>query len=77
LDLDIRKIASSSAPSRNFLIDLSANRIKQKDKMHVAVDESREVKGPDWQNTDCTDKKAWQSLELDLMLKNATSLLKM
>lgn len=40
LDLDITKVAFPSAPSRNFVIDLSANRIKQKDKRHV------EVKGP-------------------------------
>lgn len=77
LDLDITEIASPSAPSRNFVIDLSADRIKQKDKRHVEVDESKEVKGPAWQNADCTDAKAWQSLELDAALKNATPLLKM
>lgn len=73
LDLDITKTASPSAPSRNFVIDLCANRIKQKDKRRVEVDESKEVKGPDWQNADCTDTKEWQALELDLALKNATT----
>lgn len=41
-----------SAPSRNFVIDLRANRIKQKDKRHVGMDESKEVKGPDWQSAE-------------------------
>lgn len=59
LDLDITEIASPSAPSRNFVVDLSADRIKQKDKRHVEVDESKEVKGLAWQNADCTDTKAW------------------
>lgn len=58
------------------MIDLCANRIKQKDKRRVEVDESKEVKGPDWQNADCTDAKEWQALELDLALKNATPLFK-
>lgn len=35
LDLDITKIASHSAPSRNVVIDLSTNRIKQKYKSEV------------------------------------------
>lgn len=50
LDLDITKIASHSAPSRNVVIDLSANRIKQKYKRHVEVDKSKVEKEQDWQN---------------------------
>lgn len=57
------------------MIDLSANRIKQKCKRHGEVDKSKVEKNKIGKMA-CTDTKGWQFLKLGFT-KNATPLFKM